>query len=444
MSLRLASPPLAPLLLEPPPRSPSPLKWLYVDFNSYFASVEQQMQPHLRNRPVAVVPVDSDSTCAIAASYEAKAYGVSTGTPIWEARKLCPDIICVLARHDLYVQFHHRAIAEIERHVPVTAVCSIDEVAVELMRNEAAPETAERIARSIKAGLKAHLGEWMRCSIGIAPNRYLAKVAGDLQKPDGLTILMPDDIESRLTNELEPMDLPGIGRNMERRLRQQGIFTVADIYALDRKRLRNAWGNIWGERMWYLLRGYDLPEMETQRRSIGHSHVLAPYLRPPAMAIDVARRLTMKAASRLRRMNYAASWFALSIRLESGERLSAKRHICPAQDSNTFLILLLNMWHGLIPARQHVQVKKVSVVMYGLQPENCIQPDLFGGAALTAPTTAPQTQARRLRLSSAMDRINRRFGRDAVLIGMLPSSGKEFSGTKIAFTRIPDLEEFHE
>ncbi|WP_222872691.1 hypothetical protein [Hankyongella ginsenosidimutans] len=171
--------------MTPPP---SGLRWLYVDFNSYFASVEQQEQPRLRGRPVAVVPVDTDFTSAIAASYEAKAYGVRTGTMIRDAKRMCPGLICVPARHDLYVDYHHRALAEIERHIPVTAVCSIDEAACRLMDNEAPADVAIGIARSIKRGLAANVGEYVRCSIGIAPNRYLAKVATDLQKPDGLTL----------------------------------------------------------------------------------------------------------------------------------------------------------------------------------------------------------------------------------------------------------------
>lgn len=421
----------------------SELKWLYIDFNSYFASVEQQLQPHLRGRPVAVVPVETESTCAIAASYEAKAFGVATGTPIWEAKKLCPDLVCVLARHELYVEFHHRAIREIERHIPVAAVCSIDEMASSLLRNEASPAAARRIGQSIKAGINATLGKWMRCSIGIAPNRYLAKVACDLQKPDGLTILMPDDIAPRLATELMLTDLPGIGRNMERRLRLQGIHTIADILALDRRSMRSVWGSIWGERMWYLLRGYDLPEPETHKRSIGHSHVLAPALRPPDLAIDVARRLTLKAASRLRRGGYTARVFHFSIRLEDGRRLRAETRCRPTQDSPAFLAILLEIWHRLLPQQGDVQIKKLGVVLYGLEPADLRQPDLFDSWRDQDEAHALE-RPRNLRLSCAMDRLNHRFGRDTVLIGMLPATGKGFSGSKIAFTRIPDMEEFKE
>lgn len=421
----------------------SPLKWLYVDFNSYFASVEQQEQPHLRGRPVAVVPVETDSTCAIAASYEAKAFGIKTGTPIWEAKKLCRTLVCVLARHELYVDYHHRAIDEINRHIPVSDVCSIDEMAVRLLSNEAQPEVARQIALSIKAGLRESLGPWVRCSIGIAANRYLAKVATDLEKPDGLTILMPDETERRLIAELKPRDLPGIGRNMEKRLWLKGVFTMADIMALDRRRMRSVWGSIWGERMWYLLRGHDLPEMETKRRSIGHSHVLGPALRPPTQAINVARRLTMKAAARLRRMGYTARLFGFSARLEDGRRVRGELRCTPSQDSPTFLAMMLHIWDAVVPREPGILVKKISVVLLGLEPENGMQLSLFADRQADADITIPPPP-RSLSLSRALDRLNHRFGRDTVLIGMLPSAGRGFSGTKIAFTRIPDREEFLE
>jgi DNA polymerase IV len=426
---------------------PSPLRWLYVDFNSYFASVEQQLRPELRGRPVAVVPVETDSTCAIAASYEAKAFGVKTGTAIWEAKAKCPGLICVLARHEAYVDFHHRAIEEINRHIPVTDICSIDEMAARLLRNEAQPEAARRIALSIKAGLAETLGPWVRCSIGVASNRYLAKVATDLNKPDGLTILMPDEVEARLIRDLKPMDLPGIGRNMHRRLQRQGVYSMADIFALDRRQMRHVWGNIWGERMYYYLRGVDLPEAETQRRSIGHSHVLGPALRPPWEAINVVRRLTLKAATRLRRMDYYATRFVISVRLEHGPRIAQEMRCRPTQDSMAFLSFLQDFWAGAIPQDQGVLIKKASVVLYGLVRDSAVQADLFDLPIYTKPKDTGKVaddKARALRLCLALDRINHRFGRDSALIGMLPAQGRGFSGTKIAFTRIPDREEFYE
>src|ERR1700731_1485053 len=209
-----------------------PLRWLYVDFNSYFASVEQQLRPELRGKPMAVVAVETDSTCAIAASYEAKAFGVKTGTMIHEAKRLCPGLVCVLARHECYVEFHHRLIEEIQRHIPVTAVCSIDEVACRLMHNEISVERSTEIARPIKSGIAETVGAHLRCSIGIAPSRYLAKVGTELQKQDGLVVLRAEDLPQRLFS-LKLRDLPGVGANIERRIQKAGIKDLPGLFALN-------------------------------------------------------------------------------------------------------------------------------------------------------------------------------------------------------------------
>lgn len=420
-----------------------PLRWLYIDFNSYFASVEQELNPALRGKPVAIVPVDTDATCAIAASYEAKAYGIKTGTPIYEARQICPHLVCVLASHEKYVQYHHRIREEVEKHLPITAVCSIDEVACRLMDNENSPECSTAIARRIKAGLARHVGEYVKCSIGISTNRFLAKVATDLQKPDGLTVLQAYDLPHRLY-ALKLKDIPGIGRNMERRILMAGINNMQDLLQLSASRMRSIWGSVWGERMWFLLRGIDLPELETQRSSIGHSHVMAPELRTPAKARYVARRLTLKAASRLRRMGYYASELTFAARFENGLRLKGSEHCFRAQDSVTFIAMLERIWQAIMsearPLGGTMHIKKVSMALHGLQPADNLQTDLI-------PVLEGDTHARRQKaeqMSRALDAINHRFGRDSITLGMMPSEGRSFSGTKIAFTRIPDEEEFLE
>jgi DNA polymerase IV len=425
------------------------LKWLYIDFNSYFASVEQQLQPHLRGKPIAIVPVNTLTTSAIAASYEAKAFGIKTGTPIYEARKKCPELICVLARHEAYVEFHNRIMVEINNHVPVSTVCSIDEAACLLMKNEASVEAVTRIAMSIKQGLAKNLGEYIRCSIGVASNRYLAKVATDLQKPDGFTVLLPNSLPERLL-ELELRDLPGIGRNMEVRLNKAGITTMKALMQLSPEHMRDIWGGVIGIRMWHLLRGADLPEIETKRSSIGHSHVMAPDLRVPSKAFFVARRLTLKAASRLRRMDYYASHLSFSARLEGSSYMEKGRYIedhlsCwRAQDNMTFLHMLTQIWRRMIyklraSGVNSIKIKKISITLHGLVPASELVTDL-----LSDETNERYSRVKHENISHAMDKLNQRFGRDTILIGMLPSQGRSFSGTKIAFTRIPDMEEFLE
>lgn len=416
-----------------------PNRWLYVDFNSYFASVEQQLNPVLRGKPIAVVPVQTDATCAIAASYEAKAFGIKTGTPIYEAKRMCKDLICVLAQHEAYVDFHHRIIAEVDNHLPVTMVCSIDEVACRLMSNENSLERATEIALGIKRGLAANIGEFIKCSIGIAPNRYLAKVATDIQKPDGLTFLNSSDLPQKLY-PLQLRDLPGIGRNMEARLVKLGFTDLRSICNLDIRQMRKAWGSIWGERMWYYLRGVELPDEEATRSTIGHSHVMAPELRAPDKARYVARRLTLKAASRLRRMDYVASALSLSVRVENGPRYQADAQCRHANDSLTFLHLLDGMWQEIMREAGSIRIKKISVTLHRLTESVSLQSELFSNL----PNPHDQERKKAERISRALDAINHRHGRDTVLLGMMPSEGKSFSGTKIAFTRIPDREEFLE
>ena len=119
------------------------VQWLFLDLNSYFASVEQETRPELRRKPVAVVPMVADTTCCIAASYEAKAFGVRTGTGVKDAKQMCPGLRIVEARHELYVQYHHKIVEAVNTCVPVTAVVSIDEMACRLMGRECPVENAQ-------------------------------------------------------------------------------------------------------------------------------------------------------------------------------------------------------------------------------------------------------------------------------------------------------------
>jgi len=404
-------------------------RWLYIDFNSYFASVEQQIDPFLRKKPVAVVPVMTDSTCAIAASYEAKAFGVKTGTPIYEAKKLCPDLICVLAKHQVYIEFHEKILQEIDKHVPVSKVCSIDEMACELLESE--QEKAIELAYKIKKGLKEHVGESIGCSIGIAPNAYLAKVATDMQKPDGLISIYEEDLPEKLY-PLKLKDLPGIGENMEMRLRQRGVFDVKTLCSLDLIHMRMLWGSNEGERMWHHLRGIDLPDRKTQRRSLGHSQVLAPDLRDPQTARMIGKRLVVKAASRLRRMKMVASKMSIWVRLEERIYFDASVSVDRIEDTVSFLKGFSKMWEEIIKKVGLRKIKKISIHFSKLESAESSQYELF----------ADHSKEKRKAISKTLDKINQRYGKDSVCYGPLLSD--PMAGTKIAFTRIPDKEEFFE
>jgi len=418
----------------------STLRWLFIDLNSYFASVEQQLHPELRGRPVAVVPVLSDSTCAIAASREAKRFGIKTGTNIGDAKRLCRDLVLVEAHHNAYVEYHHRIRDEIERHYPVHVIGSIDEVGCLLDNRHANEAAALALARRIKRGLREQVGEVITCSAGIAPNRYLAKTASDLTKPDGLEIVRLEDLPGRLAH-LKLTDLCGIGRNMEPRLHQAGIHDFLGLWEARPETLRRVWGGVGGERFWHQLHGGDLDDEPTTRRTVGHSHVLAPEFRNPPEAGIVARRLLLKAASRMRRLGYRATALQLAIRLENRLRGEAQQRFPALSDSHALLGLLAGLWERLLDPAGRQRVLKIAVTLHGLEPADAPeQLDLFPSLGLTV--TADR--GRRERLSQVLDDINQKFGRDSLALGFLPDAVKTFSGTKIAVTRIPDASEFHE
>ena len=178
--------------LPPEPVAGPSVNWLFVDLNSYFASVEQEVRPELRGRPVGVVPMMADTTCCIAASYEAKAFGVRTGTIVADAKRLCPDIVLIEARHEIYVDYHLRIVEAVESCLPVTAVLSIDEMACRLMGRERPLLAAMNLARKVKARILEQVGPMLSSSVGLATNRYLAKVASDMEKPNGLVALPVD------------------------------------------------------------------------------------------------------------------------------------------------------------------------------------------------------------------------------------------------------------
>jgi DNA polymerase-4 len=184
----------------------------------------------------------------------------------------------------------------------------------------------------------------------------------------------------------------------------------------------------------------ELPEEITARRSVGHSHVMAPELRDPIKAKDVARRLTLKAASRLRRMQYYAGAMSFSARLENDTHVQAEERFYRAQDNKTFLDLLNRLWTQALKQSRGVRIRKVSVTLSDLVAATNLQAELFA----SVPDADLAARGKSEKLSRAMDKINHRFGRDSILIGMTPSQGRSFSGSKIAFTRIPDVDEFLE
>lgn len=412
-------------------RRPERVEHLYLDFDGFFASVEQLRDPSLRGRPVGVIPYEGGRTCIIACSREAKALGVKNIMMVEEARRLCRDLVLVPQRPDLYRRAHNALISEIASVVPIDQVKSIDELSCRLDRQQQDDPAA--LGYAIKRTLRYNIGATITCSIGFAANRHLAKIAGSTQKPDGLTIWHPHQMPAPLLRvPLE--DIPGIGHSMSRRLGRAGIVTVEDLLATQPKQLRKLWGNVTGERMWYALHGYAVEPPVSQRGMFGHARVLPPDQRSLNDARKIARLLLTKAARRVRRSGYYCG--SLMLWLRGYERGWGDMMTLPqVNDDQAVLSALTTLWDRVVSSLPTTtKVMRVGVTLGELTRSDARQLDFL----LADDDDRQKWEA----IGTAADELNAKYGRTVVSIGPWePPKGGNVGG-KISYTRIPSAEDF--
>lgn len=404
-----------------------PLRVIFVDLNSYFASVEQAECPKLMGRPVAVVPMLADTTCCLAASYPAKACGVRTGTLVRDARKLCPNITFIKADHSKYVEYHHRIIEAIELCLPVWKVFSIDEMAIKLFGREQELTFAKAKALEIKQRILKEVHPALTCSIGIAPNRYVAKIASDMQKPDGLVVIQSEELPDRLFG-LQLRDFPGIGARMEERLVAARCHSARILCQKSSLEMRQLWGSKVGEDLWRLIRGEEIEEGDTERASISHSRVLSPSTRTPEHAWSNLVELVSKAAMRLRQEGFYARSLQLNLKFlhrggihkDSGtDYWDQKVRFVETQDTALFLKELSALW---AQAPKH-NILKIGVVISALVPAHHHQLSLWEDTKQT-------------KLMSALDKLNKTHRKNLVVFGASVALERA-SHAPISFGHIP-------
>lgn len=413
-------------------RLPTEIERLYLDFDGFFASVEQQAHPSLRGRPVGVVPfAGTDRTCVIACSREAKARGVRNIMAVADARQICPDIVLVPQSPDLYRRAHNALLCEIESVLPIDTVKSIDELTCRL--DEGQRHDPQGLARALKGTIRRNVGPYITCSIGFAANRQLAKMAGKVDKPDGVTIWHPEIMPAPLFR-VPLSDIPGVGSNMQARLARAGIGTTEALYNTAPKHMRKLWNNVTGERLWYALHGYDIQAPQSERGMFGHGRVLPPESRTLTAAREICRLLLIKAARRLRRENYYCSGFMLWLSLRKAS-WHGKLSLPVVNDDQALLSALERLWADVRAAYPRgTAVFRVGVTLYGLSRNSHRQLDF-----LIDDDTSRQ---RWERINSAIDGLNSRYGKTVASLGLWnPPKGGHVGG-KISYTRIPSAEDF--
>ncbi len=406
--------------------STASLNWLFLDLNSYFASVEQELRPELRGRPIAIVPVQAETTCCIAVSYQARAYGIRTGLSVALAKGRCPQLQLIEARPKAYVEMHHRILAAVETCLPVEAVLSCDEFACRLIGSQRELPRALALAAEVKGAIRRGAGASLRCSIGLAPNRLVAKIAADMQKPDGLTAIEARSLPQALF-PLELSSIPGIGNRMEDRLRAAGVRTVQTLCELSRRHMAQLWGSVLGERLWLELRGEDLPAAPGHAlQTVSRQHILPPACRTVEGCRQTALKMLHDCVRRMRRKGLEAGGLGVVVYyLRHDHAFHAECRIPACADP----ISLQEQFLPLIAGAPHQQAHSVCVYLNHLE---------------TQPTAAlfpsPELERRRA-VTSAMEAVHRRFGKEAVYLGSVHGVQRA-APARISFGPPPPLEEF--
>ena len=290
---------------------------LFIDMNSFFASCEQQTNYWLRGRPVAVCVYTGKYGCVIAPSVEAKKKGIRLGVRLNEAMKLCPDLVPLETNPDKYRTFHARIMKILKRYSDDVIPRSIDEAVVDLTSYKNIYPDVVAVAKQIKKDILEEVGDYLKCSIGIAPNAFLAKLASDIQKPDGLTIIDHDNIDSVL-KKLELTDLPGIGKGMSARLNKAGIYTPYDLRHSTPEKLKAACKSIIGLHWYHRLhfQEVDMHVTEEYKNMSAMRMVSKEQRKDVQNLLDILMMLCLTLEKRMMKKNLFCKRVQFSIRYE--------------------------------------------------------------------------------------------------------------------------------
>ena len=281
---------------------------MHLDMNSYFATAEQQCNPYLRGKPICIAGKGkNERTVCAAASYEAKKYGVKSGTSVWQAKALCPSIQIVPADYEKYQFISRQVFSLLEEYSPKIEIFSIDEAFVDLSHIKTYTEAAV-LADEIKWRIRTEIGDYLKCSVGLAENKLLAKLASEKQKPDGLTIIKKNDV-SAVLEETPIEELCGIGRRLQFRLNQLGIKKVAELGRYPLVNLIKLFGPNTGRLLKQMGEGIDLSEVLPYfefpaEKSFGHSYTLPSDISDLEEVKKVLLKLSEKVGRRLRKKEF--------------------------------------------------------------------------------------------------------------------------------------------
>lgn len=399
----------------------SPSLFAHLDLNSCFASVEQQANPLLRFRPVAVTAYSADKGCVLASSYEAKKMGVKTGMRFTDAKKLCPNLFSLVSDPPKYRFVHKQVESLLKKYCPSVTAKSIDEFVLDFTNFKHQDLNLKSLFLEIKKEIKNQIGEYLTVSVGIAPSSYLAKVASNLKKPDGLEEINYQNYLD-VYSKLKLTDLTGVNTKTATRLNMVGIQTVLDMYRADIHHLNRAFHSILSSYWYQRLRGYDAGLWDTTRiKSVGHTYTLPKTSQSTEQTKAILAKLCEKVSIRLRKKSLCAKGIYLSLRYQSGaihsQHMSFSQSVFDSGDIFKFTCSLLDKFPSL-------PVRNLSITCFKLSSYNSLQLSLF------------EPIERKLELNVGLDKIKSRFGNFAIFPASMLGTSKD-APDAISFSNIP-------
>lgn len=370
---------------------------MHIDLNSCFATVEQQARPMLRGRPVAIVNRRTEHTAIVTASYEAKARGVTVGMKLRDAKKIVPDIVALESDPGKYRYVYHKLLDIMRDYSAHVTMKSIDEGVIDF--HESTQAIAGRdlmdIGREIKQRLKDEIGVWMRCNIGISTNRFLAKTAAGLNKPDGLEEIHAENLRE-VYGRLKLTDLTGIAWHNEARLNAVGIYTPLQFLDADNITLRKmVFKSIVGDQWHQRLRGWEVDDRSSEVQRVGRQYVLERF---DLSFDDVLKRLhhlSESIGSRMRSQDKAARGIYVYAKTLGRQYWHASMMAPSAfYTDKTIFTLARKLFINAPP-----EIKEIGLHCYELEPLERNQISIFQDAI-----------ARDDSVVSTMDSINKRYG----------------------------------
>lgn len=384
---------------------------LHIDFDSYFASCEQQFNPLLRGKPIGVTATNG-RTCIIAASREAKKMGVKSVTRVWEAQKLCPQIIAVPAHFEEYWKITQKFLNICKDYSPFVELFSLDEVFMDVTSTQHLFGDKYKVIETIKKRIRDEIGEYITVSVGMSYNKLLAKLASGLEKPNGFVEINEEDVE-RIYSKAKLTDFCGIGFRVEKRLNQIGIYTPLQLRAASLDTLVTEFKNVEGHFLKNLGLGVDTRDvvpyyLPSETKSVGRSYCLPKNEYDQRFILQNVFELCEEVGIKLRRINKKARTVGLYLGGEMNHhgRKTTTAYIDSGNEIFRLCKILYDEW-GLsrLPTDQ-AMVRQISIWTGNLEDSANITPSLFD---------QPKTS----KIQTTIDYLNEKFGDHTVRNGFL-------------------------